>query len=179
MRNAHGGQRVQKRMQTHTALGLTRAPFQNEASKSHIFQRQTQLLVFSRMLSFLTPRRASERAARWSVSVYAAELSPFTPFVVVLEREGVLNPSRSTSSKRFPSVSTTWTPRPVKVKLWETKVLRLATHTAPEIYCLLMGLAKAMRRIGGSQKQYKHRSPPQTPLSCPVRERGRNTGTSS
>lgn len=133
--------------------------------------------------AFFLSWRLGERAARWSVSVYAAELSPFTPFVVVLEKEGVLNPSRSTSSKRFPSVSTTWTPRPVKVKLWERQrcsaQLRLATHTAPEIYCLLMGIAKAMRRIGGSQKQYKHRSPPQTPLSCPVRERGRNTGTSS
>jgi len=100
-------QRVQKRTKTHTALGLREAAVQNEHNKIHISQRKTQLLVFSRMLAFLTSRGASERAARWSVSVYAAQLSPFTPFVVVLEREGLLNPSRSTSSKRFSSVSAT------------------------------------------------------------------------
>lgn len=125
--------------------------------------------------------RLGERAARWSVSVYAAELSPFTPFVVVLEREGVLNPSRSTSSKRFPSVST-WTPHPVKVKLYErdkgaSRISGLTRHTAPEIYCLLMGLAK---RWGGS---VAHKSSTNTglrpTLPCPVREQGRDTETSS
>lgn len=177
MRNAHGGQRVQKRMQTHTALGLTRAPFQNEASKSHIFQRKTQLLVFSRMLSFLTPRRASERAARWSVSVYAAELSPFTPFVVVLEREGVLNPSRSTSSKRFPSVSTTWTPRPVKVKLWERQRCSGSPHTLRRRYTASWWVS--LKRWGGS---VAHKSSTNTglrpKLHCPVLY-GNGAGTSS
>lgn len=163
-------------MKTHTALGLREPPFQNEPNKSHIFHRKTQLLLFSRMLAFLTARRASERAsgAMVSVSVYAAQLSPFTPFVVVLEREGVLNPYRSTSSKRFSSVSATWTPRPAKVKLWlwekqrclaDGKRSSSTPHTLHwRIYCLLMGIGEAMRRTGGSQKQYKQVSAPISPV---------------
>ncbi len=116
MRNARGGQRVQKtHANAHSAWSY----------KSTISKRGQQIPHFpkERLSSLCFPAcflswRLGERAARWSVSVYAAELSPFTPFVVVLEREAVLNPSRSTSSKRFPYAST-WTPRPVKVKLYE------------------------------------------------------------
>lgn len=59
-------QRVQKRMKTHTALGLREPAFQNEPNKIHISQRKTQLLVFSRMLAFW---RLGERASGAMVGV--------------------------------------------------------------------------------------------------------------
>lgn len=120
-------------MKTHTALSLIRAPFQHEAKKSHIFQRKTQLLVFSRMLSFLTAR--SERAARWSVSVYAAELSPFTPFVSSREG-GCVKPVQIHFFKAVPFRLSNLNPaHPVNVKLCERDKgaqLQYATHTALE-----------------------------------------------
>ncbi len=113
--------------------------------------------------------RLEERAARWSVSVYAAELSPFTPFVVVLEREAVLNPSRSTSSKRFPSVST-WTPRPVKVKLYErdkgASRSSGSPHTLRRRYTASWWVSLSDEADRSSQKQDKHMSSAPHSLSC-------------